>query len=41
MQTQPNVKGHNVTQFLHVKGSAPLEIGQLVFSEAHVQQKRC
>jgi len=39
-ETWPNIKGHIVTQCLHVKGTALLEICQLVLSGAHVQQNR-
>jgi hypothetical protein len=38
METWPNIKGHNVTQFQHVKGAAPLEICQLLYG-ACVQQE--
>ena len=39
-ETWPNIKGHNVTQYLYVKGAATWEICPLVLSGAHVQQNR-
>jgi len=39
-ETWPNIKGHNVTRCLRVKGAAPLEISQLVLSGACAQQNR-